>query len=485
MSASTLNPATFPAHATGDSPTSANYNARWNAVVAAVNNHAGLIDTHLDIRNFGARGVSEGVTDSSASIQAALNIGGDIFIPPLLPGDIYQITSPLVISKPTRLFGAGVNSQIVGASSFTATDDVIRIIPAAGVQRITYALERFTLGIVGGAGRHCVHIDLTSVSNPSLYMFDMDRMYLNNTGGRSLKLTNPTNQDGFYTSTIRGCAIHSGIWMERCGDSVIFTENQITLDKCGIELSFTNGAAQIIIDKNNMTSAGGAILLHNGTQVKITNNQIEQIPAYTGAEVALITLKGDTAQIYDCDITGNNINTLGNISHCIDVQGATDTRIEGNTMVGATHVRVGASAVRTVVATSNRFNNLSYVIVPMVVTDTGAETAGPWKTVTVFSNSWVADDAVNWPVRYSKNEAGIVTVEGMVRGGTTGTGTTVFNLPAGYRPVGAGNNRYAVIANAGGVWGTGSIQLLGTGDVQYMSGTNSNLGVFFTFRAAP
>lgn len=377
MSASTLNPATFPAHVTGESPTSANYNARWSAVVAAVNNHAGLIDAHIDIRSFGATG--NGSTDDTAAIQAALNVGGRVYIPPVTPGLHYKITAPLVISKPTQLFGMGAYSQIFASSAFTASDDLLRIIPTDS-SRSLYSLSNFVLG-AAASSRHMVHVDLTTVSGTvGLAAFDMDRMYLNpSTNGKAFKLTNPTITEGFLLSSIRGCIIYGGVHMERCGDSVIISENSFNGSNIGIELSFTTGAAQCVIEKNNMVSAGGAIVLHNAIQPKILHNQIEQLVAYTGAEAASIALKGDTAQIASAHIQGNNINTLGNVTNCISVQAATNTRIENNDMVSAgTHVLIGSSALRTHISQSNKFQNLSYVFIPMSVTDYGNSTSGPY-----------------------------------------------------------------------------------------------------------
>ncbi len=481
MSASTLNPATFPAHATGDSPTSANYNARWNAVVAAVNNHAGLIDTHVDIRNFGARGWGESAIDSTSAIQAALNFGGDVYIPPLANDDYYRITSTLSITGPLRLFGAGYTSKIAVASTFPTDTDIIRIVPSALRPNMFYKLERFNISREpGNVPRDGVHIDLTGIATANAILnFDIDRVYIDQTGRSSFRLTNPTNPDGFVASSIRGCELQSGIYLQNAGDSVLIKDNVLSNTKIGIESSFTSGAAQIIIENNNITSPLGAILLHNGIQVKILRNQIEQVVANGAADAACIWVKGDTAQIASCEIRGNNINTMGNALFCIDVQDAKDSIIAENDMVGYTHVRVGASALRTVIdSESNKFYNTSYAHIPMVISDSGSGTVGPWRTPTLL-NSWVQVDAANYPVRYAKSRDGIVTIRGQVKDGTV---APMFVLPVGFRP--ATGQYFAVSAKNTGVWATGNLLVDAGGTVAYVTGTAETMALDISFRAA-
>jgi hypothetical protein len=54
-----------------------------------------------------------------------------------------------------------------------------------------------------------------------------------------------------------------------------------------------------------------------------------------------------------------------------------------------------------------------------------------WITPTLL-NSWTQADATNMPVRYRKDEFGIVHLFGRLSGGTAGT--VAFTLPVGYRP---------------------------------------------------
>lgn len=424
--------------------------------------------TATNIRDFGA--VGDAVTDDTAAIQAALNVGGRVYIPPTPAGVYYKVTAPLLITKPIMLFGSGSRSQIVCSNAFTYADDLIRVIPVDPVTTM-YSFEDFTLGAVSQC-RHGIHFDLTTSVVAGLAFLQMNRVQINvnfiaGQPGRSVKLTNPVNNDGFYASYFRGNYFLGGVHMERAGDSISFTENAFGYINAGLELSFTSGAAQVIIEKNNMTSQGGAIILHNGLQTKIRNNQIEQSSAYTGAEQACITLKGDLGTIFDCTIEGNNINGQLNILFGVDVQNAENTMIVDNSFAGFNHVNVGAAAKRTIIhGTQNKFANTAYVRVPMVTTVNAAAvgTCGPTFTPTLL-NTWVQADAVNFPVQYSKNADGVVSITGQVSGGVRTPGTVILTLPAGFLP--DANMQVACAALVGPSWATDIVQVDGAGNISY------------------
>lgn len=58
-----------------------------------------------------------------------------------------------------------------------------------------------------------------------------------------------------------------------------------------------------------------------------------------------------------------------------------------------------------------------------------------WLSVTVFANSWVAEDITNNPIRYKILKDKIVLLEGTIYSGTVGAGLEAFTLPNGYRPL--------------------------------------------------
>lgn len=104
-------------------------------------------------------------------------------------------------------------------------------------------------------------------------------------------------------------------------------------------------------------------------------------------------------------------------------------------------------------------------------------------------NSWVNFGAPWLPAGYWKDAGGTVHLEGLVKNGTTTTGTPIFALPAGYRP--AGDVSFIVRGVEGTSQGAASLQIISSsGQVQVVATTgftavNDALALDgITFRAA-
>ncbi len=95
-----------------------------------------------------------------------------------------------------------------------------------------------------------------------------------------------------------------------------------------------------------------------------------------------------------------------------------------------------------------------------------------------FANSWVNFGGVYAPARFRRDINGWVTVEGLVKSGTVGT--TVFTLPAGYRPA-TNCNIYQPVVNNGAL---GVVEFQDGGAVIHQSGgSNVHLGLGCRFLA--
>lgn len=57
-----------------------------------------------------------------------------------------------------------------------------------------------------------------------------------------------------------------------------------------------------------------------------------------------------------------------------------------------------------------------------------------WQTPTL-QNSWVQYDTIFGTAQYYKDSTGVVHLRGLLKNGTVTAGTSLFTLPAGYRPV--------------------------------------------------
>lgn len=79
-----------------------------------------------------------------------------------------------------------------------------------------------------------------------------------------------------------------------------------------------------------------------------------------------------------------------------------------------------------------------------------------------FAGTWVPYTAGYEDPGYYKDPFGRVLLSGMAKNGTSGT--VIFNLPSGYRP--KARIIFVVITDTG----IGRVDVLGTGDVQHVSG---------------
>lgn len=85
-----------------------------------------------------------------------------------------------------------------------------------------------------------------------------------------------------------------------------------------------------------------------------------------------------------------------------------------------------------------------------------------WINIPSFSGAWVNYDTANVS-RYRKNPLGIVELAGIVKNGATGS--NIFTLPLGYRPL--HRTAHASVNNTGAV---ASVEVAADGNVNYAVG---------------
>jgi hypothetical protein len=431
-------------------------------------------------------------TDDTTAINAALTRGGQIYI----PAGLYIYKGGGVIDKPALIEGHGSLSALVIPGDVGASTDLFTLTPSATTVDRTkrgWQIKNFCIITVGTAtpARHAFHVDITT-SGRYLPQFLMSGIICHRLGGNAFRLTNPTNVDGLFCGDIECSWLQGGIYLDRIGDSFRIWRNTLSGTGIGIEMSMVTeaGAAQIGIEKNNITTTGGAMILHRAAQVKIRDNQIEQ-GTYVGSEEACIVLKGDITQLTSIEIDGNNIKNGANLLYGIDIVNAAYTKIARNVInadAATKHIRIGASTTETRIHDDNDFRSASAATAARV--DVDAAAAGVCGVPTVVSSAvfltsgaWVAYDSVNNPVRYVKNTDGTVKLEGAVKSGSTGGTNTIFILPAGFRPPFA---QYFSAVNSNSGWkNEGVVTITSTGAVQWMAGGNVFIGLDnISFKAA-
>lgn len=431
---------------------------RLNAVDAQ------LAELTANVRTFGAKGDWNGSTGTNdvAAFQAAIDSlpdGGIVFVPVgryLLDGTGTEL---LLITKPIRFVGCGLYSRLMIPPSVPAeTTSVIRIAPTVGKGGENYGVENIVImptnwtGTGGSyGGLHGLHLDLTNASQ-YLNKFTLRNCIVRDLGyvGHGVHLTNPDNLDGFFCSIIADNVIHGGLWLENSGDSVYIERNTITGLRRGIFIKSVDGAAQVYVGKNNITTKGGAIDIARGMQIKIEYNQIEQTLDFvgeTGSTInAQIVVGSSTYNIDQVDIIGNNINShLGKAAHNIYVGKAYRTHIERNRLfvpvasMFSKGLYITSDAQKTFIHYNNMYEEVGVgeLSQAAAIHDDGTGTAGIVKALTLetdFINAASSD--YNAP-GCEKTLDGIVKLQGSAT--YTGSApvpanTTITVLPAGFRP---------------------------------------------------
>ena len=308
------------------------------------------------VSTYGA--VGDGVHDDTAAFALATAAGGVCTMPP----GTFRVTAAsdacIIATKPFRLIGAGMSISCIMPDAATASGvDALTLRPAVSGISDGWGLQ--DVGImpsVGSGMRHAVRIDL-SASGAYLARGTFERMNLiaGTSADSAFKLDNPTNTDGLFCGEICGKGIITGgINLCRVGDSFAIRGQTITGPNLGISLQGVPGAAQVKIEDNNITSAGGAIFLQSMQQVLVSGNQCEQSSVYTGTLEGMLVL----SDCYNCQVEFNNLNTYGNLS-CIIIEngGSTGTIVRANILTAGApyyHLALGANCPGNAFADDNR-----------------------------------------------------------------------------------------------------------------------------------
>ena len=305
--------------------------------------------------------------DATAQLQAMIDSAkGQLE----LPACVFNVSAPILISKPLRLVGAGatVNGTIIRSSADEAVvlDPAVRVAVAVGGwnQRGYWAgVENLRIEpTVSGGGKHALVLRV----RPGFFIssWAVDRVHLGDFGEQGLLLENPGgNGDGIFTGVVSRSYIENGVKGTLIGDSVWFYRNSVTngpsrFNKAGLvgfDISLVPGAAETIIEQNNITTTGGCVLIRNGIGIGILHNWCETAGAPAEGQ-GLIQLNG----CEECTVRDNRVQTMGGATpYALAFSGGGFSVIESNKLTSGQqgHIAFANGAHDNLLTGLNRYDN--------------------------------------------------------------------------------------------------------------------------------
>jgi Pectate lyase superfamily protein len=385
--------------------------------------------------------------DLTPFIQRALDeapLGGTLYFP---PGD-YRVFSTLRMTRQVNLWGDA--ARLVGFFDSNRTDPLLQISLRQAANgsgdarrmRIDGMTAYFATG--GGDALLIRSFDKSSTKEIGNLGMVIERCGLSGPPiGNGVALRIEGNQTQAHV--IRDCDIANTVCIA-CTDGVALTGNIISGNKPGIVVDLVEGAFKTEIAHNLIVSRDGAIVVRNGSQVDILNNQIEQPPALNQSpHSAHIVFEPTRYASHDCRVRGNNFGGGTNLLRSIWCGGG-NFAVENLTIAenslnfagpGPRHVDIelADAAVRWTRIDGNSARGSRPGVDPswpLAMIDRGTGTYGVRQTPAsaLVGAGWQAAP----DFRFWKTLDDILHFSGALTASGAGSSSTMMTLPSGFRP---------------------------------------------------
>lgn len=457
----------------------------------------GQTDT-ISIKQFGARG--DGVADDSAAIQAAITASyGKTLYSPAGTFLLETVTSGALLTITNRIrIVADFGSAWVYGAGVSNTVDVIKVSPSTLADEGVEIDGLWIHEESGSPARDVIRIVLDA--DHGLKKLRIDRCLFRSKNGRAINCLNAgeLNTNGLFFTQITKSEISGGVTLEGLGDSNEISDCAFTGPGVGIAVTMLSPSAgmgtsaKLGIRRNNITSAGGAIVINRGRNITIEDNNIEQLSDLSGGacvQLGLVDWDVPGASV----VRGNKIEPADPVSQCngLSLYRCRNVLIEGN------HIGTSAKPTSYTIAVAltecnlirlagNHLylsdacvglqadaltKNLGYAPGALSsfngnyeeVSDSSIGGMGVEKSP-VLQNGW-SNAAGLKSAKYRKGADRRVHLEGVLASGTLTADTVLFTLPAGFRPV-EREIFETYVFTAGGVTGRGLVRVDSDGSVR-------------------
>lgn len=386
-----------------------------------------------------------GSVDDTIAIQNALDAG---FTTLVFTKAKYTVSAAegalecLLLSKNTNLVGAGGGRRTIieGVLNGTTTPSVLRvaITDAGGYSDVrNWYIVGLSIYPVSG-GKHGIHFDGTVNGAKAILTSSITNCTFGSrttNGGYAIYIDSALAHCEFSLNTIE-----NGVYA-KCFDANVFRKNTTFGLNCAFTFDCVNGVRNNTVKDNTIVNRDGIVRVINGDNIRIINNQTEQMLGYTpsanqNAVSSMIWIQGVDRPIYNTVIRDNNFGGGTNVNHLIYVDNAQRTVIDDNNLIAVNTAEVFFTSnskyniFKTTQRTGSQLSNpRTRSLFKAKTIDLGVGNMGTLKDGSVLSlqNGWNGAE-------FYKDEYGIVRFIGSFKSGSTTAGTIIGTLPLGFRP---------------------------------------------------
>lgn len=418
----------------------------------------------ISIADYGASPSASAATNDAAiaaAITYARSVGKAVFI----PGGNYAISAQIVVTGWVHIFGEGREKSVLtyNGSTLTGSNGVLQFNLNTGARFV----KLHDFGLVPGTGTATNGLRAVLATGGYMSNSDITDLYIGDFTSYGISLDNTVgNGDGFFTTRVARCWITNGFQGIKIGDSMFVEHNTITIGTltrtmAGVLITGLSGARNCTVSHNNITCAGGAMVLIDCEQYTIENNQCEHpfyysvdyLGAYNafvyGYNIKWCRFVNNTFQTGAASIAGPGYTVLleGTTNYCKFNSFERCKFYKGETA----HINYGVGAVFNSAPEQKNTWDSSATYVISDATYPNYEVELPLSLV----NSWTTHSLSNAPTIYFE-ESGWATVRGFVSNaspGAPGDGSIAV-LPL---LVNVANGRHRFITQANGSDSSNSI----------------------------
>lgn len=336
---------------------------------------------YINVKDFGATG--NGVDDDTTAIANAISScpsGQNLYI----PHGAYKVksltSSIFTINKRIGIVGDGPGTEIILDSTVGTNTDLFTVTPiGASELRGVYFKDFALVNATALTGRTWFVLD-SSLPGASVCDIIIDNILAEEPAGNFVQILGGTAGSAFDI-TIQNCTSYGGgVNLTSAGDNIHIHNNILAGTNAAVFGDQAQGAGNLVISNNNITTFAGSIILRRSINPVIIANVIETVANNSSTNNCLIDIRGDLLKVESPRIIANSIQSLAGFNNPVPIRidSADSAVIDNNRIfVGSSydHLVITANAVNTIVTTENSYLTSNSTGGDVSMTNNSASTA--------------------------------------------------------------------------------------------------------------